>query len=388
MTRGRLLASSLVLLLVTLVVIAFLPQPIEVQASRVERGTLQVAVEEDGRTRLRERYSITAPVAGRALRIRLDVGQTVSEGQVLVELRPLPLSPREREEQLARAQAAAAVVSEAEESVKRAASEHGQARRERQRVEELVSRRFMSEQAAEQARVLETTTRLALDAARHHVKVAEAELEVAKAALISLEDSVEPPPAVLLRSPVDGRVLQVPEKSERVVSAGTELLTVGDPAALEVVIDVLSQDAVRIEPGALVLLDGWGGTTTLEARVRTVEPHAFTKVSALGVEEQRVNVVADFLEQPRRLGDGFRVEARIVTYSAADVLKVPVDALFRQAGNWAVFVVEEGRARSRTVEPGERSAFEAEVRGGLAGGELVLRYPSNEIADGARVQLR
>jgi HlyD family secretion protein len=204
--------------------------------------------------------------------------------------------------------------------------------------------------------------------------------------LLALDE--KPGGAVAVRSPVAGRILRITEKSERVVAAGAPLLTLGDPQKLEIVVDVLSQDAVKVRPGMDMLIEGWGGGRTLHARVRTVEPYAFTKVSALGVEEQRVNIVGDFVDPPGPLGDGYRVEARIVAWRADQVLKVPVSALFRQGEAWAVFVVEGGRARLRMVEPGQRGAQEAEIRSGLREGETVVRHPANELKDGARVAVQ
>jgi HlyD family secretion protein len=222
---------------------------------------------------------------------------------------------------------------------------------------------------------------------------------VARAALLAGEDGAgEERRRVVLRAPVDGRVLRVLEQSDRVVGAGTPILEVGDAAQLEVVVEVLTIDAVRVRPGMPVALAGWGGEGTLPATVRTVEPAAFTKISALGVEEQRVRVIADLAGPPGPLGDGYRVEARIVTWSAPSVLKVPASAVFRRAAGagqapagdqgWAVFTVAAGRARLRPVAPGHRTAAEVEVLSGLAAGERVVLHPQNELRDGARVAAR
>ena len=193
-------------------------------------------------------------------------------------------------------------------------------------------------------------------------------------------------PCIDVRSPVAGHVLRVHEESERIVAAGTPLLEVGDPGDIEVVVDVLSADAVRIRPGAPVAIEDWGGEQPLEARVRLVEPSGFTKVSALGVEEQRVNVVADFVDGPGALGDGYRVEARVVVWEAPDVVRVPGSALFRRGDAWHVFVVERGTARLRRVEVGHRGSFEAELLAGLEPGERVVLHPSDRVQDGVRVR--
>ena len=191
-----------------------------------------------------------------------------------------------------------------------------------------------------------------------------------------------------LRAPATGRVLRIPERSERVVAAGTPLLVIGDPHALEVVADFLSTDAVRIRPGMTAELTGWGGAAPVPAIVRLVEPSAFTKVSALGVEEQRVNVVLDMPAVPATLGDGFRVEASIVVADVPDALKVPASAVFRAGGGRAVFVVAQGRAAQRAIEGGLANRDELEVLAGLAAGEAVVRYPTSALADGMRVALR
>jgi HlyD family secretion protein len=183
-------------------------------------------------------------------------------------------------------------------------------------------------------------------------------------------------------------VLRIPERSERVVAAGTPIMTLGDPRKLEIVVDVLSTEAVKVKPGMPVLIEGWGGGRTLRARVRTVEPYAFTKVSALGVEEQRVNVIADFVDPPDAMGDGYRVDARIVIWEGKDILRVPASAIFRIDGGWALFTVNEARARRTPVEVGERNATHARILKGLEAGALVIRHPSNELADGTRVETR
>ena len=193
---------------------------------------------------------------------------------------------------------------------------------------------------------------------------------------------------VTLRSPVRGRVLRVIEKSERVVTSGTPIIIVGDPHKLEIVVDLLSTDAVKLKPGAAMLLENWGGEAPIRARVRTVEPSPFTKVSALGIEEQRANVVADFVDPPGPLGDGYRVEVRIITWETDVVLKVPTSALFRNGDGWSVFAVENGKAIRREVEIGHRSQFEAEVLKGIEEGAAVIAHPTNQIADGARVEKR
>jgi HlyD family secretion protein len=219
-----------------------------------------------------------------------------------------------------------------------------------------------------------------LESAQFRAQAAAHDVEVARAALLAGAGT-----AIPLRSPVTGRVLRIPERSERVVLAGTPLLELGDPAKLEIVADLLSSDAVRVMPGDAMLIEGWGGGTTLRGRLRRVEPSGFTKVSALGVEEQRVNVIGDFVDLPGAIGDRYRVEVRIVVWEGRDVLQVPTSALFRHGDGWSVFVIEQGRARQRDVRVDHRGTFETEIVQGLNEGDVVVRNPSDRIADGLRV---
>ena len=364
-----------------------LPEPILVEASRVTAGVLQVTVEEDGETRAHDRFVVSAPVAGRIARIELHEGDSVARDQILAEIWPLPLSAREREEQLARIGSAEALAREAAERVQRAQAEYDQARRERLRMEQLVAGGFVSKQDAEQAQVDETTKANELEAARFRLRSAQADLRAARAALLATDAARGGKARVAIRSPAAGKVLRIPERSDRVVDAGTPLITIGDPKNLEILIDLISTDAVKVRAGMPVLLEGWGGGQPLRARVRVVEPYGFTKISALGVEEQRVNVIADFVDPPGQLGDAYRVEAKIIIWSRDDVLKVPVSALFRHGDSWAVFVIENGRAGRRAIQIGQRGSLEAEVVQGLKPGETVIRHPSNDITDGTRVKI-
>lgn len=384
--RRKLLYALAGALAVGAIAWGFVPKPLVVEATAVVRGPLQVTADEDGETRAHDRYVISAPVAGRVSRIELHEGDAVQAGQTIAKLWPVPLSAREREEQLARIQAAEALAREAQERVRHAAAEHEQAKRERIRVERLVHDGFISPQGAEQAQMRESTAASELDAARYRVRSAQADAQAARAALMALDGARGEDTVIAVRSPVDGKVLRIPEKSDRVVGVGAPLLVVGDPARLEVTIDLLSTEAVKVRPGMPVLLEGWGGDHPLRPQVRVVEPLAFTKVSALGVEEQRVNVIADFVDPPGSLGDAFRVEARVVLWSGDDVLKVPVSALFRRGETWNVFVIDGQRARLREVQIGHRGALEVEVVKGLAAGEQVVRHPSNDLADGRRVR--
>jgi HlyD family secretion protein len=313
----------------------------------------------------------------------------VARNQVVTRIDPPPLDERQRREAAARVEAAEARHRQAIEEVERARAQHQLALRELERAESLARDGTISAQLADQRRSAASASEREVFAAQFRAQAAGQDVKAAQAALLAVNDSASAGGApVPIRSPVAGSVLRVIEKSERVVSQGAPLLSIGDPSRLEVVIDVLSSDAVKVRPGAPVLLTGWGGPQPLRAAVRTVEPYAFTKVSALGVEEQRVNIVADFIDPAGPLGDGYRVEAQIILWEGSDVLKVPVGALFRQGDRWAVFQVLADRAHLRELRIGQINAEEAEVLEGLAEGDEVISHPPNELKDGDRITRR
>ena len=371
-----------------IVIFALMPSRLLVEAGRVESGLLQVTIDQEGETRAHDRFVMSAPVSGHLLRIELEDGDAVKLDQVIARIDPLPLSSRERQEVLGRIGAAEAALREANARQAHAREDWEQSRRDRERAERLGRDGLISPQALELARNADVTAEAELEAAKSSAQVAASELKVARAGLIGLEDSVKSGPLIQLRAPVAGRVLRVIEKSERVVPAGTPILTLGDAKRLEIVADVLSTDAVKIQPGMPVLLEGWGGDHPIRARVRLVEPGGFTKISALGIEEKRVNVISDFVDPPGPLGDGYRVETRTVIWSGENVLKIPQSALFRQGQGWNVFAIENGSAKRREVEIGQRNETEAQILRGLAKGEEVILHPSNELSDGARVRTR
>lgn len=373
MTRKRITLGGVLLVCAVLIAVALRPAPITVETAQVQQGPLRVTIDEEGETRVHDRFVIAAPVNGRLARIELRDGDPVEVNQILATIAPLPLSAREREEQLAHVAAAEARQRAAEEQVRHVQAEFEQARRDRVRAEELLKEGFATQQTVERARVAEATRTKELSAAQFRARAAAADVQQARAGLLALETANgKDANLVFVRSPVTGQVLRIVEKSERVVTAGAPLLTVGDPALLEVVVDVLSTDAVKIKPGMPVWLEDWGGERSLRAQVRTVEPSAFTKISALGVEEQRVNVVADFVDSPNPLGDGYRVEVRIVVWERDAVLKIPTSALFRRGQQWSVFTVENGKAWLRMVEVGQRNALEAEILSGLSAGDEII----------------
>jgi len=362
--------------------------PILVETSKVEQGPMRVTVDEDGETRAHDRFVIAAPIPGRMLRVTLEEGDMVRENEVVAVIEPLPLNQQQREELFGRIAAAEAAKRQAEARLEHAREDYEQARRDRQRAEQLGHEDVISAQALEQARNAEVTSGEELEAARFSVVAAESEVKVARAGLLGVHENGVGRRTISLRSPIAGRVLRVAEKSERVVQAGTPILIMGDPKKIEVVTDVLTTDAVNIKPGATAFLEGWGGDHPLRAQVRLIEPAGFTKISALGVEEKRVNVIADFIDPPSGLGDGYRVETRIVTWESARVLKIPGSAAFRDRDGWSAFVIDRGRARRRAIEVAHRNQSEAEILSGIAVGEDVILHPPNQLREGVRVRVQ
>jgi HlyD family secretion protein len=384
--RSKLIFAWFAVLLVVFVWMMLRRSPISVQTAKSARGPMRVTVDEDGETRAHDRFMVAAPIPGRLLRVILEEGDHVRIDQVVAQIQPLPLNQQQREEVLARIETTEASKRQADARVLHAREVHDQAKRELQRAEQLGRADVIPKQALEQAHSAEVTSAQELEAAQFNVQAAMAEVKVARAGMVGIEEGSVGQKLVSLRAPVAGSVLRVVEKSERVVQAGAPIVVLGDPRRVEIVTDVLTTDAVSIHPGALVILSGWGGDHPLRAKVRLIEPAGFTKISALGVEEKRVNVIADFTDPPDGLGDGFRVDASIVTWEASDVLKIPASAAFREKEGWSVFVVENGRARRRAVQIGHRNQSEAEILGGLAPAEEVILHPSNQLSDGVRVK--
>ena len=362
------------------------PTPLLVEVGTATRGSMRVTVDEDGETRAHDRFVVASPIPGRMLRVGLEDGDAVRKNDIVAVIEPLPLNQQQREEVLARIAAAEAARREADARAEHAREDFEQSQRDRQRAERLGREKVISAQALEQARNAEVTSGEELEAAKFNATAAGFQANVARAGLLGIDAGAARQKVISLRSPVAGRVLRVIEKSERVVQAGAPVVVLGDSGKIEVVSDVLTTDAVNIRPGAPVFLEGWGGDHALRACVRLVEPGGFTKISALGVEEKRVNVIADFVDSPDGLADGYRVEARIVTWESTDVLKIPGSSTFRDREGWSVFVVENGRARRRGVQIGHRNQSEVEVLGGIASGVQVILHPSNELADGVRVR--
>lgn len=417
----------------------FRPTSTAVELETVQRGELEVLVVEEGRTRVRDRFEISAPVAGRMQRLMLDEGDSIEAGQVVAQIDPLPLTSevrslvarieemqaersgvetlRPKAEALsqaeARIRAAQAAEAEAAARVREMEERLEQARKERQRAESLYQDGAIALQSLEDAQLEETTRAQSLEVARRTLDRAKAEVSAARDQFQQLQAEQQDPDYLLkvydarirsleaelanlldregradIRSPASGQVLRIQQQSEQFVEAGTPLLEVGNLNQLELVVDVLSSDAVQINSGDLVRIEQWGGgldTPSLTGHVRRIEPSAFTKVSALGVEEQRVNVIVELNEIPTNLGDRYRAEAQIVVWQAADVLKVPIGALFRCDEGWCVFRVYNNQAHRTPIEIGRRNQLEAQVRQGLDLGEQVILYPSESIRDGTKV---
>lgn len=424
--------------LVGLGVWVFRPRPQPVDLLTVEPGDLQVAVEAEGQTRVRDRFVVAAPVDGRLARIQLNEGDTVEANQVVARLDPLPLTSQVRQVQARlqalqaeiagvetlrpkqdalqqariRIDAAQAQQQRAEAELARAEASWVQAQRDLERANELAARGAISDQEREDAELLAQTREQERNAVKQQlesaiatvnaaqedldilqaeqqdpdylVDVYQAQMESAEAELARLADEAR---RTDITSPQAGRVLRILQESARFVAAGTPLLEIGDPNQLEIVIDVLSSDAVKIQPGDLIQVNQWGGEATLTARVSYLEPAAFTKVSALGVEEQRVNVIANFVDPNLPVGDGYRVETQIIIDQVEDALTVPVSALFPCEEATCLFEVVDGRARQVAVELGQRNTFEAVVASGLDSGDQVIAYPES-VESGSRVRPR
>lgn len=381
MTKRRWTVTAAATLVVAAAAWALVPDPIEVDVARVVRGPLEVSIAEDGMTRIRERYEVAAPVAGRLLRVEVHAGDEVRPDTPLVRIEPLPLDPKQEAQLTARLEAAQRSAREAQALLRRARDGAQRARSEAGRISKLAADAIVSRDALEAARTAESIAAKEQEAARFRAEATTYEVAVAKAALGL--DAAE----IVVRSPVHGRVLQVLHESERVVTAGTPLIVVGDPATLEIVADFLTTDAVRIRPGASARIERWGGAQALAARVRLVEPAAFTKISALGVEEQRVNVICDLVDAAPVLGDQFRVDVRVVLWSGT-ATKVPATALFTTADQWNVFVLRDGRARLQRVGTGQMGDTDVEITAGLRQNDTILVHPSDQIHDGVRVSAR
>ena len=370
------------------------PTAVQVDVAAVSTGPLVVTVDEEGVTRVRDRFIVSAPVSGRVLRIELEPGDCVRHGQVVARVRaeaPPLLDARTKTEAEAVVESARAALGRARAEEQRARATLAQAQRDFVRAGSLVEDRVIAKQEFETHESDVHVARETANAAEFAVRVATSELQRAEARLAPTRPEAAGR-VVSVTAPVDGVVLKRIRESETFVPTGDPLVEIGDPGQLEIVADLLSTDAVRVKVGARAFVEQWGGDMPLEARVRRIEPGGFMKVSALGVEEQRVNVVLDFVDSSpaarAALGDGYRVEVRIVIWESSSVVKVPTSALFRHREKWAVYVMDAGRARRTVVELGRQTGQSAEVITGLAEGTRVILHPGDTLVDGARVRER
>jgi len=380
------------------VALTLAPQPVAVDLLTLAPGPMAVTLDEEGETRLHDVFGLSAPVTGHLRRVEVHVGDAVVANQtVLAQIEPIDpafLDLRSEAQAQAAIRAAESALKLTQAEVEQARAEYEFAATEHRRARELVGRGTISVRESDSAERAYRSSAAALATAQAGQQVRAYELERARAQLLSPSQKQARSTdceCLRLTAPVDGQVLRIVDESERVVNAGELLLEIGNPADLEMVVDFLSTDAVQIEPGQRVVIERWGRGTALQGRVRQVEPYGFTKVSALGIEEQRVNVIIDFIspyEQWQRLGHGYQVEAKVVLWEADNVLAVPLTALFRDGEAWAVFVDEDGRASMRHVEPGHRNGIRAEIRAGLAAGERIVLHPSDRVAHGVRIAAR
>ena len=396
--KRLLLWGCLGLLLAAGITYALWPRPVPVDFIVAQRGPLVVTVDEEGETRIRDVFVLDAPIAGRMRRIDLDVGDAVTAGDsVVAQIEPIDpsfLDVRSEAQAEAAVDAADANRRLAAAEVVSAEAELDFAESELYRARELIGDQHISERALDDAERNFRTRQAALETAKAALRMRESELRHARSELLSpaqTQRDFDNCDCVTLTAPVSGSILRIIHESEGVVQAGEALIEIGDPRDLEIVVDYLSEEAVKIEAGQPVIIEEWGGGVDLAGRVDRVEPFGFTKVSALGIEEQRVNVIIDFTEEPaawQRLGHGFRVETRVVLWRGENVLKLPLTALFRNGGDWSVFVEEDGRARHRTVTLGRRTDLEAEIVEGLEAGERVVLHPSDRVVEGVGLAAR
>ena len=402
LTRRQIVIGAVSIVVIGLLALSMAPRPVPADMALLERGELLVTVDDEGETRLIDAYVVSAPVAGRVLRIEIEVGDEIRGGDTVLATfepsDPAMLDMRSRSEAESEVRAAEAATGLAFAERDRAKAEMDFALAELERAEPLAQRGTISEAALDRARLEVQRATAAFNTAAANVNVRQSNLELARARLMTATD-VEQGRAngedarfvIPVRAPVDGRVMRLIQESEAVVGAGTPILEVGNPAELEIVVDLLSSDAVKVSPGDRVIIEEWGGADDLAGEVRRVEPFGFTKISALGIEEQRVNTIIDFTS-PREawtaLGHGYRVELRVVIEERAEVLRLPIPALFRSGDDWSVFVNDDGRARLQTVDLGLRNTLYAEVRGGLEEGDEVILHPSDRVTDGVKLRAR
>jgi HlyD family secretion protein len=394
LTRAKVIVATAGVLVVVAAAFALRPKALVVDTSIVARRDLETTIDADGRTRVRQRYVVVAPVAGRLARITRVEGASVRAGDVVARLTPLPLDSQATMQAQARLDGASALVRGAAADVRVATANLDQRRRELSRAKSLAEVGGVAPRILEESELALVQAEEALRAATERARAAEADARQARAVLFAREGNGAA--TVLVRAPASGRILRVPERSERIVAAGATLLELGDPASLEIVVDVLSSDGATIHAGDRVRLAEWASDSgehmnPVIGHVREIEPAGFTKVSALGVEEQRVNVIVDVDKIPPGVGDGFRVEVSIIVWSSPKVIVVPRSALLQASGGttgWNAFVVRSGRAEARSIRIGHVGGAAAEVIAGIDEGDEVVLFPSDQVKAGTRVSAR
>jgi len=392
-TGPRILLALLLAALAAAIVIALREPPVSVELGTVIKGPLTVTIDDLGETRVRDLYVVAAPITGQLRRVPLKPGDRAVAGATLLAriepVQPGPLDPRTYAQAQANVRSFEAQLAASQSRIREAQAELVLSERDYARAAELERRGFVTRASLDRARAARDSNRAAVASARQSAAALGQDLSAARAALLVSGSKATGRGAVSVTSPVNGFVLRVPQESERVVVAGTPLVEIGDPDRLELVTDLLSEDAVRVRPGAQVFIENWGGERPLKGSVRLIEPFGFTKISALGVEEQRVNVIIDFAE-PReawkRMGHGYRARVRIATWSTSSTIKVPISALFRVGNRWSLFLAEDGRARLVPVEVGRMNDEEAEIRNGVKPGDRVILHPSDKVGDGVKVK--
>ncbi len=382
----RWLGILLVLALIGGLIYALQPRPELVEVALVERRAFAETVEEQGRTRAHRPFVVTAPIAGRLLRTDLDEGNQVAQGQVIARIAPSPQDQRTAAYAEANLTSVQARYAATEAALREAQSTLDRNRRELERRERLFAQDLASAEEVENFRQLVEAAQARVEASDANLRAAQAEIESARAFLIGVGDDRHGEPQIVdVLSPSDGTVYRVFEENERVIQAGEPIFSISNRDSLELVVDLLTQDAVRVEPGDPVRITGWGGDYTIDAVVLSIEPEAFTKISALGVEEQRVNVIAELLNVPDNIGAEYRVEVAIVTWQGQDVLTIPTSALFQRSNGWNTFVVKDGRTELRPVLIGSRGRDFTQVIDGVSEGDTVVVFPSDLINAGTRV---
>lgn len=382
-----------VIIILFMIVWGFFPSPVPVTVEQVQKAPLEVTIEEEGITQVADRYTISAPVTGYLLRIENDVGDSINVGQELFQIQPVPdlISARQQEVAQSQLEAAKARLEQAKENLSLARDEKRMADTELRRVQNLFNSEIGSKQGVDNAEITARRAAARLTSAEFAVQVAEHEVNASRISLQAFHSPVSQQ-EISIESPVQGRLLKIYHKSEGTIQAGTPILEIGDPHSLEIKSELLSSDAVQIVKGTPVRIKRWGADNILVGTVKLVEPSGYTRISALGVEEQRVPVIVNIISphnQWQQLGDGYRVVAEFILWEGNNVVQVPTSSLFRTAGEqWSLFVVLNGRAHLRNVDTGRQSRLQTQITGGVQVGDNIISHPDERIEEGVRVESR